>query len=92
MDIIADLILELLGKVTKNIKNARTQTVVDVLVASVCILVVAGYAIWSAVSYYRQGNVWATVAFASVAAIFLLLIGFVILRRIIRKNRHHKRC
>lgn len=86
-DIIADLVLKLLGKVTKDNKNARTQTVVDILVASVFLLAVDGYAIWNAVSYYRQGKVLVAAIFASVMVISLLLIGFVVFRRIMRKRK-----
>ena len=87
MEIIADLVVELLGKLTKNIKNAKVQTFVDILIASVCILIADGCAIWGAVSYYRQGKVLAAIAFASVVVISLLLIGFVILRHILRNKK-----
>lgn len=86
-DVIADLVLDLLGKVTRHSKKTRTQTIVDVLVASVFILVVDGLAIWSAVSYYRKGNVFLAVVFASIVVLSLLLIGFVIIRRIIRRRK-----
>lgn len=87
MEIIADLVLDLLEKITRHNKNKRTQTVVDILVASVSFLAVNGYAIWRAISHYRQGNMLAAVAFASVVVISLLLIGFIILRRMIRKRK-----
>ena len=87
MDIIADLVVALLGKLTKNIKNAKVQTLVDILIASVCVLIADGCAIWGAVSCYRQGKVLAAIAFASVVVISLLLIGFIILRRIIKNKK-----
>lgn len=90
MDIVANLILKLLEKVTKHSKNARTQTVIDILVASVVLLAVGGYAIWNAVRCYQQGNVLAAAAIASVMAITLLLIGFVVLRRFIRRRNERK--
>lgn len=86
-DVVADLVLDLLGKVTRHSKNTRTQTIVDILVASVFVLVVEGLAVWGAVRGYQQGNVLLTVAFASVVVISLLLIGFVIIRRIIRRRK-----
>lgn len=86
MDIIADLVLELLGKVVRHSKNPRTQTVVDVLVASVFLLAVDGFAIWNAISYYQQGNVIVAAIFAAVVVISLLLIGGLVLRRIIRRK------
>ena len=86
-DIIADLVLKLLGKATKHSKNARTQTVVDILVASVLLLAVDGYAIWSVVSYYRQGNIPIAAIFASAVVVSILLVGFVVIRRIIRKRK-----
>ena len=91
MEIIADLVVELLGKLlrqlTKNIKNAKVQTFVDILIASVCILIADGCAIWGAVSCYRQGKILAAIAFASVVVISLLLIGFIILRHILRNKK-----
>lgn len=86
-DIIAELVLKLLGKVTKDNKNTRTQTIIDIFVASVFLLAVDGYAIWNAVSYYRQGKVLVAAVFASVVVASFLLIGFVALRRIIRKRK-----
>ena len=89
-DIIADFVLSLLGKMTRHSKNGKTQTVVDILVATTCILVTDGLAIWGAVSCYRQENVVGTVAFASVVVISLLLIGFVILRRLLRRKAENQ--
>ena len=68
-DIIADFVLKLLGKATKHSKNTRTQTVVDILVASAFLLAVDGYAMWSAVSYYRQGKVLVAAIFAAVVVV-----------------------
>mgnify|MGYP003296286333 CR=1 FL=1 len=86
-DIVAELALKLLEKVARHSENERTQNIVVVLVASVCILVVEGLAVWGAVSCYQQGNVLLTVAFASVVVISLLIIGAVVLRRIIRRRK-----
>lgn len=86
MDIVADLILELLGKITRHCKSPKTQMVVDILVASVFLLAVDGFAIWNAISYYQQGNVIVAAIFAAVVVISLLLVGGLVLRRIIRRK------
>ena len=87
LHIIADFVLKLLGKVTRRSKNERIQTVVDILVASVFLLAVDGFAIWNAVSYYRQGKVLVAAILAAVVVISLLFVGFVVIRRIIRKRK-----
>ena len=86
-DIIADFVLSLLGKATRRSKKPKTQIIIDILAATVFLLVVDGYATGSAVRYYRQGNVLLAAVFASVVVISFLLIGFVVLRRIIRKRK-----
>jgi len=86
-DIIADLILKLLGKVTEQTKSATVQTFVDVLVAAAFLVAVDGCAIWCAVSFYRKGNMLLAVMLAFAAVIFFLLVGFMILRRIIRRRK-----
>lgn len=86
-DIIADFLLELLGKVARHSEKAKTQTVADVLVAVALLLAVEGLAVWSAVSCYSKGNIFLTVVFASIVVLSLLLIGFVMIRRILRRKR-----
>lgn len=85
-DVIADLILKLLGKVTEQTKSATVQTFVDGLVAAAFLVAVDGCAIWCAVSFYRKGNMLLAVMLAA-AVIFFLLVGFMILRRIIRRRK-----
>lgn len=87
MDIVADLILELLGKITRHCKSPKTQMVVDILVVAAFLLAVGGIAIWSAVSYYRQGDFLTTTVFAALAVVSLLLAGGVVLRCIARKKK-----
>ena len=88
-ELIADGVLAILGKVARHSKS-RTQTVVDILVAVIAILAVNGYAIWSAISAYRQGNMLATVLHSAVLVVSLLLLAFVVIRRIIRKRKAKK--
>lgn len=86
MDIIFDRILALLGKVIRHCKSTRTQTIVDILVASAAILI----AICSAIGNYRKGNVLEAAIFASVVVISILIISFVVLRCILRKKKEEK--
>lgn len=86
LELIADGVLAILEKVAKH-GQKRTQTVVDILVAVISILAVNGYLIWSAISAYRQGNMLATVRYAAVLVISVLLMAFVVIRRIIRKRK-----
>lgn len=82
LDIITEGILGLLGTITRHCKSARTQTIVDVLVVSVALLAVGGYAIrcW-------QRNVWSATTVVFAAVVVLLLIGFVVLRRSKRNSK-----
>lgn len=86
MDLIFEGILALLGKVTRHTKSKKTQMIVDILVASAAILI----AIWSAIGHYRKGNVLEAAIFASVVVISVLLIGFVVLRRVLREKKEEK--
>ena len=86
-DILADLLLALLGKVVRHSEKKKTQTIVDVLMALAFLLAIEGLAIWSAVSCYRKGNIFLTVVFASIVVLSLLLTGFIVLRRIIRRRK-----
>ncbi len=89
MEIIADLVLELLAKITRN-NSKKSQTVVDILVACLSLLAVNGYAIWKAVSCYRSGNLLGAVLFVAVVVVSVLLLGFLVIRRIIRKRKNKK--
>ena len=57
LEIIGDLVLELLGKITRHC-GRKMQIVLDVLVSAVVVLVVEGYAIWRVVHHYRQGELF----------------------------------
>lgn len=89
-DIIGELVLGLLGKVTRHSKKTSTQTIVDILVAAAGILAAGGFTVWKTVSCCRRGNIWAAAIYASAAVIVLLLISFVVLRRIIRRRKSEK--
>ena len=89
MEIIADLVLELLAKITRN-NSKKSQTVVDILVACLSILAVNGYAIWKAVSCYRSGNLLATVLYSAILVVSVLLLAFIAIRCIIRKRKNKK--
>ncbi len=86
---IAELVLKILEKVTRRNISKKTQTVVDILVSAVFLLMVNGFAIWKAVSHYRSGNLLAAAIFASAVVLCVLLLGFVIIRRMVR-NRKNK--
>lgn len=86
---IAELVSKILEKVTRHNISTRTQTVVDILVVAVSFLVLDGFAIWKAVRYYRSGNLLGAAIFAAAVVISILLLGFVVIRRIIR-NRKNK--
>ena len=86
---IAELVLDILEKVTRRNTSKRTQTGVDILVSAVFLLMVNGFAIWKAVSHYRSGNLLAAAIFASAVVLCVLLLGFVIIRRMVR-NRKNK--
>ena len=88
-ELIAEGVLAILEKVVKH-SEKRTQTVVDILVAVIAILAVNGYAIWSVISAYRRGNMLATVLYSAALVICLLLLAFVVIRRIIRKRKAKK--
>lgn len=84
LDVLFDKILSLLGKVTRNSKTTRrTQMIVDILVTSVAILVV----VWSVINDYRKGIVLIAAIFAFVVISLILMKGFVILFRNIRKKK-----
>ena len=89
LELITDLGLKILEKVTRRNTGKRTQTVVDILVSAVFLLMVNGFAIWKAVSHYRSGNLLAAAIFASAVVLCVLLLGFIVIRRIIR-NRKNK--
>ena len=90
LELITDLALKILEKVTRCNISKRTQTVVDILVSAVFLLMVNGFAIWKAVSHYRRDNLLAAAIFASAVVLCVLLLGFVILRRIIRRRKSKK--
>ena len=82
LDLLGQLVLDLLGKITRHC-GKRTQIVLDILVAAEVVLAVDGYAIWRTVHHYRQGEFLFAGIFALVVVLSLLLVGFVIVRRII---------
>ena len=88
-ELIAEGVLAILEKVVKH-SEKRTQTVVDILVAVIAILAVDGYAIWSAISAYRRGNMLGAVLYSVALVVSVLLLAFVAIRRIIRKRKNKK--
>lgn len=88
-ELIAEGVLAILEKVVKH-SEKRTQTVVDILVAVIAILAVDGYAIWSAISAYRRGNMLGAVLYSVALVVSVLLLAFVVIRRIIRKRKNKK--
>ena len=89
LEMIADGVLAILGKVVRH-SEKRTQSVVDILVAVIAILAVDGYAIWRAIDAYRRGNMLGAVLYSAALVVSVLLLAFVVIRRIIRKRKAKK--
>lgn len=89
-DIIANWLLDMAGKVVRTSKNPKTVIIIDILVAFFGLLAAGGYAIWNAVCYYRQGNVLAAVLIVAGLVIALLLVGFLMICRTIRRREANK--
>ena len=91
MDIISFIVDELVFFLTekgiKRIKNEKAQIIVTAILSAVMCVLVTGFAGWQAVQSYQKGNLLAAIFFAVLGVLPLLLIGFIMLRRVIRKRK-----
>ncbi len=85
LEILAEGVLALLGKVTRRC-GRKTQIVVDILVAAGAVLAVGGYCVWRAVYHWCRGEFLIAGIFALVVVASVLL-GFITIRRIVRNNK-----
>ena len=86
--IIGELLYFLAVKGIRNIKNEKTQIIVAAIFTVVVCVSVTGFAGWEAIQFYQKGNMLAAIVFAILAVLPILLIGFIILRRIIRTRKN----
>ena len=85
-DIIADVVFNLIEKAIKGIKNEKIKLFAAAILAFAMTTLAVGFAVWGAISFYEKGNMLAAIVFVAIAVLILLLIGFIVLRRIIRRK------
>ena len=86
-DIAVEFLFTLVEKGIKGIKNEKLQVFAAATFAFVAFASLVGFATWMGVSFYREGTMVATIFCGAIVALAILLIGFIILRRIIRKRK-----
>ena len=90
MDLLAFIIGELLPflaeKAVRGIKNEKMQVFAAATFTFVTFVSLVGFATWKGISFYRDGNIFATIFCGTLIVLAILLIGSLI-RRIIRRRK-----